>query len=203
MFALRPMTCPLPVSGVSQPPALLPGSSPLRYNETSTLFRNEASGRDARLDPGAAVYYFRRAPDVHARPVGGRIPRLSGAGDIYAEDPGAVRTCPTGSPCGIPMTVRNIRHPGTVGRGSGAMRRILDHLQAPLQGGRGARRPSTGRSWTFRSKTCSERRTLITTTDHPECWPKFRMGLTWTPTEEIPISFPRPPSAATSALWRC
>ena len=43
VFALRPMTCPLPVSGLSQPRPFL-RDLPLRYDETSTLFRNEDSG---------------------------------------------------------------------------------------------------------------------------------------------------------------
>ena len=60
VFALRPMTCPFQyyVYKASQKSYR---DLPIRYGETSTLFRNEDSGGDARTYTCKTVYYIRRS----------------------------------------------------------------------------------------------------------------------------------------------
>ena len=61
---LRPAAddLPLPVSGLSQPPPLLPATCPCGWERPPPCFRNEDSRRDARPDPGAAVHHFGGTP---------------------------------------------------------------------------------------------------------------------------------------------
>ena len=64
VFALRPMTCPFQYQVYLNRKRSY-RDLPLRYNETSTLFRNEASGEMQRPDPCAPVHHFRRPPHAH------------------------------------------------------------------------------------------------------------------------------------------
>lgn len=89
-LALRPMTCPFQYQAYLSK-ARSYKELPLRYNETSTLFRNEDSGRNARTDPCQAVHNLRGASYLHARTAGGRIPLLPGACHLYAEGSGTLR----------------------------------------------------------------------------------------------------------------
>ena len=75
VFALRPMTCPFQFQAYLGKTRSY-RDLPIRYNETSTLFRNESFRRNARTDTRPAVYHFRRASRMPPGPGGGRIQRL-------------------------------------------------------------------------------------------------------------------------------
>ena len=67
ILALRPMTCPFQFQAYLNRRRILTATCRCVYNETSTLFRNEASGEMHGLDPRAPVHDFRGAYRLHAR----------------------------------------------------------------------------------------------------------------------------------------
>lgn len=65
VFALRPMTCPFQYM-IYKSAQRSYRDLPIRYNETSTLFRNESSGEMHGLIRVRPVYAGRRPYYVHA-----------------------------------------------------------------------------------------------------------------------------------------
>ena len=169
VFALRPMTCPFQYQAYLNRQRSY-RDLPLRYNETSTLFRNEASGEMHGL---IRVRQF-TISEGHLMCTPQSSWRTSSAAawswlSICSRPSAFTRTSPTASPWDPDDREKYIGTPSSGMRPRASCAGFSTISRFPTRRG-SARRPSTAPSSTSRSKTSSARKTPSSPFRSTRCW---------------------------------